>query len=141
MVHVRDAVLAKTYAALRPAGLLYLSQPVPEDALVVARVQGAVRFEARLAEPNFLRYVHAGNRVIDRVVEHGLFELVQETVTEAELAFDSVDAWQDGLLGFGEDAENIYAMAAAMREAIGRRETSITVYSQDRAHLLRRPAG
>ena len=138
-------VLARTWAALRPMGLLYLSQPVPEDALVVVRVNDEICFRGRLPEPNFFRYVKAGNRVVARAIVQGQFDRVQEIVTDAEQTYPSIQAMEDGLLGFGEDAESVYAMAAAIRQVVGTRETTtnmtITIYSQDRAHLLRKPAG
>lgn len=144
MVHVLTGVLQKVYAALRPGGLLLLTQPASAITGIEGFVNNARVFQADLNEPNFAGVLRATKMAIANVIETGLFAPLATAIVptaEGEYLYDqwdSVDAWFLQTQKLSIDPEPLMEMAAAIRKSVGNRSHRLRESYKEEQLLFRK---
>lgn len=131
-------VLRKVHRALRPDGLLLLTQPTPENARIRLSVEGATEIDEELDEPNFNSNVRLTLAAIEQVVHDRVYAIKDQTIVPVAYSYGSLGDWLESHTPFCKDLDALTELAAKIRAAAAGSQHEIKQDYRECRMLMRR---
>ena len=144
MVHVLRDVLKKIHETLRDHGVVLILQPAMGNAIVELIVDGVVKLNEELQEPNFKRFLRATKSAIEVAVAEELFAVEGEVIVPADEnyslvdEYESIDKWFFDHEPFCEDWGEMKQLADKLHTVTNGKPHLVRCYWRENRMLLRK---
>jgi len=143
VVHVLTEVLRKVRNVLKPKGSVLIIQPSIENPIVEVEFNGEIVFREETNEKVFRSYLRATKEAIDRSIQEGLFEKVNEVIIPGETTchcdrYDSIYDWFEDSRRYCEDIEELDAITERIKLLVLDQKHKVREYWREYNLLLQK---